>query len=119
MKRTILEIYALAVCFVTVVCAVVSLGIGIWNVIEIVNPEFTLSSYEHGRHQSNDAFFGGAERQSQALSEEEKTKRRAASYAIAVGAEQRGGVQSLVVVSIILAIDAVVFLVHWRLARRA
>ncbi len=119
MKRTVLEIYGLAVCFVTVVCAAVSLGIGIYDIIEIVAPEFTLSSYEHGPHQSNEAFFRGAEKEAQGLSEGERTKRRLSSYAMAVRGERRKGVQNLVIVSIILVIDAIVFMLHWRLARRA
>ena len=118
MKKSILEIYALAVCFVTVVCAAVAVGIGVYNIIEIAAPEFTLWSYEHNRHQSNEAFFRDAEGEGQGLSEEAKTKRRLDSYAIAVGAERRNGVQSLVMVSIVFVIDAFVFGGHWILARR-
>lgn len=37
MKKTLLEIYALAVCFVTVVCFAVALGIGVYGVIQIIS----------------------------------------------------------------------------------
>ncbi len=56
MKKSILEIYALSVCFVTLVCFVIVLGIGIYDLIQISNPEFTLNPHEYERHQSNEAF---------------------------------------------------------------
>ena len=56
MKKSILEIYALSVCFVTLVCFVIVLGIGIYDLIQISNPEFTLNPHEYERHRSNEAF---------------------------------------------------------------
>ena len=56
MKQSILEIYALAVCFVTLVCFVIALGIGVYDLIEIANPEVTITSWEYDRHQSNETF---------------------------------------------------------------
>ena len=56
MKKSILEIYALSVCFVTLLCFVIALGIGIHDLIQIGNPEFTMNPYEYERHQSNQAF---------------------------------------------------------------
>ncbi len=56
MKKSILEIYALAVCFVALLCFVIALGIGVYDLIQITNPEFTINVYEYERHQSNEAF---------------------------------------------------------------
>ena len=56
-KKSLLEIYALAVCFVTVVCFVIALGIGLYDLVELAYPEFSLSSYEYERHQSDEAFM--------------------------------------------------------------
>ncbi len=118
MKRNIIGIYALAVCFVTVVCAVIATGIGIYDLLQIANPEFTLPSWQYERHQTNEAFFpGDAERVN--LSEEEMTERRLASYETAIKAERRGAQQSLIKVFIVLILDALVFAVHWRLAQRS
>jgi hypothetical protein len=50
MKKTLVEVYALAVCFVTLVCFVVTLGIGIYDLIQFLNPEFTISSYTYEHH---------------------------------------------------------------------
>ena len=56
MKKSILEIYALAVCFVALACFVIALGIGVYDLIQIANPVFTINAYEYDRHQSNEAF---------------------------------------------------------------
>ena len=121
MKKSIVEIYALAVCFVVLVCAVIAAGIGAYDLVEIASPEFAPPSYQYERHQSNEAFFQvDCEKKSSVnLTEEEKTKQRLASYESAIKAERRDAVQSLIKVMIVLIIDALVFFVHWKLARRS
>ena len=134
MKKSILEVYALAVCFITVVCFVISLGIAIYDVIQIANPEFTLNSYEYKRHQSNDEYWKsyegnrlqsyegrrvGESREMQRPSEAELSKQRSESYRLSIESEKRDAFQSLTTASIILVIDVIVFLVHWLIARRA
>jgi len=118
MKKSIIGIYALAVCFVTVVCAVIALGIGIYDLVEIAYPEFTLPSYQFERHQSNEAFFPG-DPENLELTEEEKSARRLASYETAIEAERRGAQQSLIKVLVVLILDAVVFTIHWKVAQRS
>ena len=56
MKKSSVEIYGLAVCFVTLLCIIIALGVGIYDLLQITYPEFTLSAYEYERHQSNDSF---------------------------------------------------------------
>ena len=140
MKKSILEIYALAVCFVALVCFVIALGIGVYDLIQIANPVFTINAYEYDRHQSNEAFrrfpglpgmvgFGGAtgevviepgipvEPTTPAV-EEEVTRQREESYQAALRSERRRGMQSFLRVVIVLAIDVLLFVPHWFLARR-
>ena len=128
MKKSILEIYALAVCFVTVVCFVVALGIAAYSVLEIAKPEFTLNSWQYSQHQTNDAYWNGCsggrycgpeEKKKERPSEPELTKLREESYARVVSGEQRDGSQTLVKCLIVMLIDAAVFAVHWFVARRA
>ncbi len=127
MKKSKQEIYALAVCFVTIVCAAISLGFGIWGIIELTNPEFTMKSYEYERYQSNDKYFGGysyryggsVDNNVKNLSEDEKSRRRLADYKLALSAERRGGAQTIVRVLIINVINIIVFITHWIIARRA
>ena len=129
MKKSILEIYALAVCFVTVVCFVIALGIGLYSLVQIANPEFTLDSWQYNQHQTNDAFWGvdvtypmpmgGGEKKKERPPESELTKQRLESNERAVKAEQRSGSQSLVKVMIVIFINIAVFYAHWRISKRA
>jgi predicted PurR-regulated permease PerM len=119
MKRGLVEVYALAVCFVTLVCFVIALGIGIYDLIQIVNPEFTISSYTYDRHQSNEAFLKNWPEDKQRLQGEELTRLRKESYQAALRSEKRGAIQSLTMVFIIILIDLVVYIIHWYVAKRA
>lgn len=125
MKRTIVEIYALAVCFTAIVCFVISLGIGIYDIVQIANPGFTLSSCEYNRHQTNDAFWSDhcnyAKDDDKRIrpQEDELTRTREESLQRALKAEQRDASQSVIRVLIIISINALVFLIHWLIAKRA
>ncbi len=127
MKKSKLEIYALAICFVTVVCAAVSLGFGIWGIVELTNPEFTMNSHEYERYQSNEKYFGTysyryggpVDNNVKNLSEDEKTKRRLADYNVTLKAEKHSGAQTIVRVLIINVINIIVFITHWIIAGRA
>ena len=50
------RIYLLAVCFVSVVCAAITSGMGIHSFLKIVAPEITLDTYAYNAHQSLDNF---------------------------------------------------------------
>ena len=122
MKKSLLEIYGLAVCFATIVCFVVSLGIGIYDIVEIVNPEFTMSSHAYERHQTNDAFWKdkcSGDKEKPRPQEDELTKKREESYQRAIKSEKRDAFQSLIQIAIVLIINALVFIIHWKIARRA
>ncbi len=122
MKKSLLEIYGLAVCFATIVCFVVSLGIGIYDIVEIINPEFTMSSYAYEKHQTNDAFWKGkcsGDEEKQRPSGDELTKQREESYQRAIKSEKRDAFQSLIQIAIVLIINALVFIIHWKIARHA
>jgi len=132
MKRSILEIYALAVCFLALLCFVIALGIGVYDLIQIANPEFTISAYEYERHQSNEGFdtvrgspgrglrgiSPGIPIESTERPEEEVTQQREESFQAALRFERRRGMQSLIQIIIILVIDVLVFVPHWLWIRR-
>jgi hypothetical protein len=119
MKRSLVEVYALAVCFVTLVCFVIALGIGIYDIIQIVNPEFTLSSYTYDRHLSNEAFLKNWPEDKPRPQGEELTRLRKESYQAALRSEKRSAIQSLTMVFIVILVDLVVYIIHWYVARRA
>ena len=119
MKKSLLEIYALAVCFATLACFVIALGVGIYDLIELTNPEFTLAAHEYERYRSNEAFHQSLLQEQKSISDEQVNRRRQSGYESALRAERRGAVQSLTMVAIILIIDVVVFVLHWLLAKKA
>ena len=131
MKKTILEIYALAVCFVTVICGVVALGIAAYSLLAIGKPDFTIDTWSYSQHQTNDAYWNacsggcaGAYRAppvagKERPAEEQVTKLREASYTAVLSNEQRNAAQTLTKTLIVLLIDSVFFLLHWQVAKRA
>jgi len=131
MKKTLLEIYALLICLGTIVCFAVSLGIGTYSTIGILDPEITLSSWEYNQHQTNDDYWQDKQNSSYSPVEEKKenaivrpsedklTEQRLESYELALKTEKRENKQSVLQVSIILFICTALFFVHWRIARNA
>lgn len=132
MRRTLVEIYALAVCFFSVACFVITLGIALYDLVEIATPAFTLDAREYERHQSDQAFLqsGGTttrivrveggeriEETRPAPDSTDLTKKREESFQRALAAERRGAGQSLVRAGIILLISCLVFMLHWQLAK--
>ena len=136
MKKTILEIYASLVCFVTVVCCSIWLGAGAYSLIGVVAPEITLDSWGYQRHQSNEEFSlhqaikagpmvvganpfeeGQRVEQVELLSDQEITEQRLASYKLALQSEVRKNKQSLLKSVIVVVICLPLFLFHWRLVR--
>ncbi len=126
MKKSLLEIYALAVCFATMVCFVIALGVALYSFIEIANPEFTMNSYQYYRYQSNDAYwlskindYQNKDKEMKRPPEDELTRERKEGYRLAIISERRDGFQGVTKTAIIILIDTVVFLIHWLIARRA
>lgn len=128
MKKTILEIYALAVCFITVACFIVTLGIAMYNIVAVFKPDFTISAMEYSRFQNNDAFWNGCgiglycrpeEKKKERPSEAELTKQREEAYGLALANEQRSSMQTLVKCLLVLLVDAIAFAIHWKIGRSA
>lgn len=128
MKKSILEIYALAICFIAVIFIAVALGRATYSLVEIETPEFTISSLQYFRHQTNDSYWkvcpvgqycGPNEKTKERPSEQELTKEREASLANELSQEQRNGSQTLVKCLVVMITNLLFFAVHWFVARRA
>jgi hypothetical protein len=117
-KKTLLELYALVVCFATLTCFTVSLGIFSYDLVRLANPAFTLSGHQFNRHQSNEAFKGTCSSSEVSDSDEEQTKLRLESYERALAAEKRKGTQSLVYVLIVMLVNVLIFVPHWLIGVR-
>lgn len=128
MKRSTLEIYALAVCFLGVIAIVISLSIGSYNIIELAYPEFGVDQWQYEQHQSNDKFWenhpkrfppekGG--KAVQRPKEEEITKMRTESYSLVIKNQRRNSTKSLVQSLLFFAISSLFFLLHWKLYQKS
>ncbi|WP_027967471.1 hypothetical protein [Halomonas halocynthiae] len=126
MKKNIVEIYALAVCFFTVACFVVVLGMTAWNVVELSAPEFTINNSTYEAHLTDENYRRWLIQRNQYRSEDYKppegaelTQSRETNWQQEIRSEQRGALQSLIQNIIILVIDLLVFIGHWVIARRS
>ena len=116
MGRSLISIYALAVCFCTLMCLMVVLGLGAFSLVRLAAPEFTLA--DHTWAQSDEQYLQWYPAQkhltpAQLVEAREKTRQVAVQY------ERRGAARMLVYTLIIGVIDSVVYALHWRLAKRA
>jgi hypothetical protein len=129
-KKTILEVYALLICLGTITCFAISLGIGIYSSIGIIDPELTLDSWEYNNHQTNENYWEDKESSNYSPLDEKKraiirpseddlTNQRLASYELALKTEERENKQSVLRICIILLICTILFFIHWRIARNA
>lgn len=124
MKKTIVEIYALAVCFFTVACFVIVAGMTVWDTIEMTAPEFTINNVDYEAHLNDESYRKWLIQRNQYRAEnytppERKalSKSREESWARELRAEQRGALQSLVKNIIVLIIALLAFVAHWKLAQ--
>jgi len=117
MRNSAIQFYALAVCFSALMCLVVALGVGIYDIIQISAPEFTMQQWQSDYYKSNERFLASNPDKKE-LPQAEVSELREGGYRDALAAERHSAKQSAVFITIILAIDVVVFAVHWRLATR-
>ncbi|EUC69625.1 hypothetical protein Y017_14430 [Alcanivorax sp. 97CO-5] len=125
MKRTLIEIYALAVCFFTVVCLVIALGVGSWDLVQIANPEFTINSKTYENHLDNDSYLNRSCHACKEkldgekdLTAEQVTKERQESWQRSLNIEVRSATQSFFRLLIIIILDIILFSSHWFLAKK-
>lgn len=127
MKKSSLEIYALAVCFFTVACFVITLGLAAWHVVELAAPKFTIAANDYEHHQSDEAYrdwlvstHSGSEKTPYVPPEGAAlTAAKEKSLAEVVDSQRRRALQDFVQNLFFLFIYVVVFAVHWRIAAHA
>jgi hypothetical protein len=113
--RSWIQIYALAVCFATLMCLVVTLGLGMYNVVRIVSPAFTTQDSMLCR---SDEHFLLYHPDKKGLAAAERAALRESDRQVAFEVERRSAQQRLAFIAILLVIDTVVYAIHWRIARR-
>ncbi len=133
MKKTVFEIYSSLVCFVAIICCSVWLGIGLYSMAGIFEPEITLDSWTYQRHRSNQHFQPLLEEpillgpsstikvnkpeQIENLSGNEISKKRLESYRLELQSEVRKKQQTLIKSLIAVFICLPLFFIHWRFVK--
>lgn len=118
MKKSILEIYALVVCFFTLACFVITLGTAIYDIVQITRPDFTLKKYDYEKYQTNEKFLQFWPKDKTIPSDKKVSELRKENFEITLRAESRSGMQDLINAVIIILINSVMFVFHWRLAKK-
>ena len=86
----------------------------------IETTDFEIKSRDFERHKTNEAFTRGwREEKREKYTEEEISNLREESYQVALAKEKRDAAQSLIRIIIIMLIDIVLFVIHWKIAKRA
>ncbi len=119
MKKTILEIYGLAVCFVLVICFLITSIFAVYDIFKINYPELTLSSWQYQKLYSNENYCANSAKVCEKKNEASITKTREHDYQNALLHERREGKVNLIFLLIILSLSALLFIPHWWLASRA
>ncbi|MCZ6503950.1 MAG: hypothetical protein O6945_15740 [Gammaproteobacteria bacterium] len=140
------RIYALAVCFASILCIAISTGIGLYDMVQITFPKLTMDSYLYQNLQSNEAYRqshlypgrmpiypvminqGGSgisraasisnPNDEDPLSDEEVTQRRQQQITIAIDNVRHDALRSLMQILIVLLVSIPLFIVHWRFAQK-
>ena len=130
MPRTVLQIYAAAVCFVSVGALAIALGIVFYSATAVINPSFTLNPMSVPLYDIPQVAFApmpadgsrGSGTMGAAVlpqpSDEEVAKRRAAALETAMRNELTTSKQSMLRWSIAAVISGFLFLAHWRILHR-
>lgn len=113
--RSLIQVYALAVCFCALMCLIVALGFGLYDLVRIAAPGFTMNQYWN--FATNEQYIQSHPEHKE-IPEAELTQFREAANQLSSQGERRAAGQSLVFATIIVLIDAVVFGVHWSIAKR-
>jgi len=123
MKKTILEIYALSICFIATIFLIFHLSEGLYNFIGVVSPDLTMSSYKYEYHQSNERYKNHCckknKKSETEKSEAEITKLRTENYKIELRSEARSCLQKITKNIIYILLAGMLLFVHWKLSKNA
>jgi hypothetical protein len=132
MKKIIFEIYSSIVCFVTIICCSVWLGMGLYSLTGILKPEITLDKWSYEMYQPDypsplmaEPFILGVPETMEIKkpepfepkSEKQIPEERLADYQSVLKSEVRKNQQELIKSLIAVFICLPLFLVHWRFVR--
>lgn len=141
MNEMLTRIYALLVCFACMVCITISTGMGLYQMVKLMDPTLVASSYQYRTLSSPEAYSitrsaGSAvavqvrsidglitqqppnSADAESLTEEQWEERRVIALNTLIENARHDARASLIRIVIVLLISSVVFYLHWRIAQR-
>src|SRR3954463_10270026 len=113
MSRSLIQLYALTVCFCTLMCGVIALGVAAYDLVRIATPRFTVTN-SYGAWDSNEQFVRVYPVKKDLRAEEIATLREKEERD-AISAGRKPGQQVFVWPFFTRATDASVNPIHWRI----
>ena len=146
MSNGYLKIYALAVCFASLMCGAITIGVFLFNIVKVVAPEATIDPNTISYYSSNEAFrnspfssararplpyaiaSGGViapralimndQTNTPELSEEQIENLRVKQLNAMLSNHKFRARQGIIQQAIIILISLVLFIAHWKLAKK-
>lgn len=119
-KEVTKQVYVYVVCVICLFIGIIFLCVGIYGVIKIISPEFTIPNREWKKVVTFQSFKTDWEKTEGAvqLTDEELRIRWQDKKETAIMGEKRDGMQNLTNMLICFVIILPIFIIHWRLARK-
>lgn len=117
-KKSLLEMYALAVCFAAVLVILFNGAMSLNYIVRIVNPNLTVSSYEYDRSLTDEAYLRNWPTGRPLPDPASVPKLRAEAFDAALRSEQQNGRRDLIESLTYVIAGLTAFGIHWVLAKR-
>lgn len=131
MQRSLIAVYAAAVCFAAAVCMSIAAGVTIFSVVRIAAPQLTSSGYQ-SQLQAQPAYStairvlpngmalppGVTMPPPPSLTPQQMAEARESALRMALVFERSSGTRSLILWGITLLVSGVLWLIHWGILRR-
>ncbi|MEO0115846.1 MAG: hypothetical protein ABIK93_10310 [candidate division WOR-3 bacterium] len=119
-KEIVKQIYAYTICAIALGCGMIFLCVGIYGIVKIAAPEFTIPQWEWKKVATFQSFKTDWETTegTPKLTDEELKIRWQDKREIAIMSEKREGGQNITYMLICFIIVIPIFVIHWRLAKK-
>lgn len=121
MKRSILEIYALLVCLISILVAMVSIHALIFNTVKYVNPMLSIGEWEIGRLTNDHLYkisYLKRECKKENISDEELKELRISEYETKILINKTIAKKEMVESFIYVILSIALFISHWIIAKK-
>jgi hypothetical protein len=117
-KKNLLEVYALAACFASMIVLVVSVPMCLYEFIQFIAPSVTVSGYAYERSMSDEQFVQSLPQGRPAPDPSTISRLRSEALESALRSERHDGLRSFLQTLMYAIAAGLVFRLHWRLAQR-